>query len=79
MVLVLLLGRRVDRGGCINLIAPSSPEKYQAGGEIKVPEMNVSGFLAQAAKIEVSEIVADIVARTGVGQYSTQRSTQDKA
>ena len=46
-------GKRVDRGGCINLICPIPNEKNPAGeGEIKVPEMNVSGFLAQAVKID---------------------------
>jgi trimethylamine-N-oxide reductase (cytochrome c) len=51
-------GTLVDRGGSINLIAPSPPEKYGIGEEIKIPEMNVSAFLAQATKIDVSEIVA---------------------
>jgi len=56
--LATLKGKPVDRGGCINLIAPASTEKYAAGGEIKIPEMNVTGYLAQAAAIDVSEIVA---------------------
>ena len=54
-----MLGNRlVDRGGCINLIAPTPVEKYGAGEEIKVPEMNVGGFRVEAAKIDVAEIVA---------------------
>ncbi len=57
----------VDRGGCINLIAPSPREKYGADAEIAIPEMNVSGFLAQAAKIDVSNIVAS----TGIGHGAT--------
>ena len=57
----------VDRGGCINLITPTPQEKYGAGAEIKVPEMNVSGFLVQAAKIDPS----DIVASTGIGHGAT--------
>jgi len=65
--LVTLKGKLIDRGGCINLIAPSPLEKYGFGEEIKIPEMNVSGFLAQAAKIDVSEIVAS----TGLGHGST--------
>jgi trimethylamine-N-oxide reductase (cytochrome c) len=67
MDLATLKGKLVDRGGCINLIAPSPLEKYGAGQEIKIPEMNVSGFLAQAARIDVSEIVAS----TGLGHGST--------
>ncbi len=64
---VVLKDKLIDRGGCINLIAPSPLEKYGVGEEIKIPEMNVSGFLAQAAKIDVAEIVAS----TGVGHGST--------
>jgi trimethylamine-N-oxide reductase (cytochrome c) len=67
MDLATLKGKLVDRGGCINLIAPSPLEKYGAGQEIKIPEMNVSGFLAQATRIDVSEIVAG----TGLGHGST--------
>ena len=55
----LLKGKIVDRGGCINLIVPSPLEKYDAGKEIKIPEMNVAGFLAEAVKIDVAEIVAN--------------------
>ena len=47
----------IDRGGCINLIAPTPQEKYGAGKEITIPEMNVSGFLVEAAKVDVSDIV----------------------
>lgn len=49
-------GRMVDRGGNINLIAPSLDEKYPDGREVKVPEMIVSGFLVQAEKVDVAEI-----------------------
>ena len=51
--LVTLKGKLIDRGGSINLITPSPLEKYGAGEEIKIPEMNVSGFLVEAAKIDV--------------------------
>ena len=50
---VMLDGRRVDRGGSINLIAPSPQEKYGPGGEITIPEMSVSAFLVQATKVDV--------------------------
>jgi anaerobic selenocysteine-containing dehydrogenase len=53
---VMLRNKVIDRGGCINLIAPSPQEKYGVGKEIKVPEMNVSGFLTEAVKIDVSEL-----------------------
>jgi len=66
MDLAMLKGKPVDRGGCINLITPSPKEKYGAGEEIKIPEMNVTGYLAEATKIDVSEIVAG----TGVGHGS---------
>lgn len=46
----------VDRGGCINLITPSPIEKYDKGETIKIPEMNVSGFLADIKKVNVDEI-----------------------
>ena len=62
-----LKGKLIDRGGCINLIAPSPLEKYGVGEEIKIPEMNVSGFLVEAAKIDVAEIVAS----SGLGHGST--------
>lgn len=67
MDLVTLHNRLVDRGGCINLIAPTPQEKYGEGEEIKVPEMNVSGYLAEIAKVEP----ADIVVSTGVGEGAT--------
>src|SRR3989338_857869 len=54
----MLRGQRVDRGGSINLIAPSPREKYAIGAEITIPEMSVSGFLAQAERIDVADIVA---------------------
>ncbi len=67
MDLAMLEGKLIDRGGCINLIAPSLMEKYGPGEEIKVPEMNVSGFLVEAVKIDVAAIVAG----TGLGYGST--------
>ena len=48
----LLDNRKIDRGGCINLIAPTVQEKYKKGAEIEVPEMNISGFLVDAEKID---------------------------
>jgi len=68
MDLALLNNRMVDRGGCINLIAPSPQEKYGPGKEISVPEMNVSGFLVEAVRIDP----ADIVAGTGLGRGATR-------
>jgi trimethylamine-N-oxide reductase (cytochrome c) len=65
--LAMLKNQLVDRGGCINLIAPTPQEKYGPRAEIKIPEMNVSGFLAQATKIDAS----DIVASTGLGHGAT--------
>ena len=65
--LAMLNNTLIDRGGCINLIAPTPQEKYGAGAEIAIPEMNVSGFLVEAAKINAS----DIVASTGIGHGST--------
>jgi trimethylamine-N-oxide reductase (cytochrome c) len=55
-----LRNRLVDRGGCINLISPSPTEKYPAGKEIRIPEMTVSGLLAQVEKIDASEIVVNL-------------------
>lgn len=42
----------VDRGGNINFISPSPREKYGPSDEIKVPEMNVSGFLVNVKKVD---------------------------
>ena len=60
--LVMLKDKLVDRGGSINMIAPSPLEKYGAGEEIKIPEMNVCGFLVDAVKIDVSQIVTTTAA-----------------
>ncbi|MGE3156875.1 MAG: molybdopterin-dependent oxidoreductase [Xanthobacteraceae bacterium] len=65
--LATLKNELIDRGGCINLIAPAPTEKYGPGKEIKIPEMNVTGFLVEAGKIDVTEIVPS----TGIGQGST--------
>ena len=67
MDLAMMNNRLIDRGGCINLITPTPEEKYGVGAEISVPEMNVSGFLVEAEKTNVS----DIVASTGIGHGST--------
>lgn len=69
MDLASLNNALVDRGGCINLIAPTPEEKYGAGKEIKVPEMNVSGFLVEAEKVDP----ADIIPGTGIGSGATVR------
>lgn len=53
---IKLDNQTVDRGGCINLIAPSVQEKYQQGAEIDIPEMNVSGFLVELKIINPSRI-----------------------
>ncbi len=52
----MLDNQKVDRGGCINLIAPTVQDKYPEGAEITVPEMNISGFLVEAGKIDPSRI-----------------------
>ena len=52
----LLDNRKVDRGGCINLIAPTVQEKYEKGTEIEIPEMNISGFLVELEKIDPTKI-----------------------
>ncbi|MEC7488510.1 MAG: hypothetical protein VYA17_02850, partial [Pseudomonadota bacterium] len=52
----MLDNQKVDRGGCINLIAPTVQEKYPEGEEITVPEMNITGFLVEVAKIEPSRV-----------------------
>ena len=53
---VLFDNRKVDRGGCINLIAPTVQEKYEKGTEIEIPEMNISGFLVELEKIDPTKI-----------------------
>ena len=53
-----LQNKLVDRGGCINLIAPSLIDKYGRGKEIAIPEMNISGFLVQVTKVDPADIVA---------------------
>lgn len=65
----MLDGKMVDRGGCINLIAPSPIEKYGNAKEITIPEMNVSGFLVEAIKIDPSNIVVN--ATIGHGSAGT--------
>jgi trimethylamine-N-oxide reductase (cytochrome c) len=68
--MAMLNNQLIDRGGSINLIAPAPMEKYGAGAEIKIPEMNVTGFLVELAKIDPS----DIVASTGIGHGATVTS-----
>jgi anaerobic selenocysteine-containing dehydrogenase len=63
MDLASLKNVQADRGGCINLIAPSPKEKYPKDAEINVPEMNVSGFLVQIEKVDPK----DIIPGTGLG------------
>ncbi|MEC8087368.1 MAG: molybdopterin dinucleotide binding domain-containing protein, partial [Pseudomonadota bacterium] len=55
MDIISLRNEEVDRGGCINLISPTPQEKY-GDGEIKIPEMNVTGFLVEVEKIDPTEI-----------------------
>lgn len=54
----VLDGRTVDRGGCINLIAPWPRDKYAEDEEIEVPEMNVSGFLVRVRTLDSSDVDA---------------------
>ena len=51
-----LNNRQVDRGGCINLIAPGARDKYGRGGMVSVPEMTVTGFLAEVEKVDTARI-----------------------
>jgi anaerobic selenocysteine-containing dehydrogenase len=44
---------RLDRGGCINLIAPPPHEKRVAGMEVRVPEMCSSGYLVEVEKVDL--------------------------
>lgn len=53
---VALDNKLVDRGGCINLISPAPSEKYGVGAEVKIPEMNITGFLAEVAAIDPAGI-----------------------
>ncbi len=49
---------RIDRGGAIDLIAPSTKwvyDKYQPGPVI-VPEMPVSGYLVEVEKVDIEEL-----------------------
>lgn len=52
----MLDNRVIDRGGCINLISPAPSEKYGPGKEVKIPEMNVTGFLVEVEKIDPARI-----------------------
>ncbi len=70
MDLATLKNALVDRGGNINLIAPTPQDKYGPDKEIKIPEMNVTGFLVEADKVDP----ADIVATTGIGIGATIRT-----
>lgn len=53
----------LDRGGNINFITPSPNEKYESKGEVKIPEMNVSGFLVEVEKIDPSEFFSSNAAK----------------
>ena len=57
MDLYSVKGELVDRGGNINFISPSPGEKYRRGEEIKIPEMNVSGFLVDVERIDPAEFL----------------------
>ena len=57
MDLYLVNGQLIDRGGNINLISPIPSEKYKPGEDIKIPEMNVSGFLADIRKVDPMELL----------------------
>jgi len=50
---------KIDRGGCINLICPSPREKYKEGTPVKVPEMAVSGFLADIKKVDIEKLAKE--------------------
>lgn len=48
----------IDRGGNINFISPSPRQKYSPSEKIGIPEMNVSGFLADIRKVNPSELLS---------------------
>ena len=48
---------RLDRGGAVDLIAPSSAEKYKPGEEIRIPEQICSGFHVAIKKVDVNELM----------------------
>ena len=50
-------GEIIDRGGNINFISPSPQEKYGSKKEIKIPEMNVSGFLVEVEKLNPLDLL----------------------
>ncbi|MFN3622178.1 MAG: hypothetical protein ACK4TI_04725, partial [Nitrososphaerales archaeon] len=52
----LCVDGRVDRGGCINLIAPPPHEKRIAGMEVRVPEMCASGYLVEVEKVDIESL-----------------------
>lgn len=58
MDLLMVDDMMIDRGGNINLITPSPGEKYPPKGEIRIPEMNVSGFLVDVKKVDIEELVS---------------------
>ncbi len=61
MDLYLVNDQLIDRGGNINLIAPAPSEKYDANEVIKVPEMNVTGFLVDIKKVDPSELLKNAI------------------
>ena len=59
MDLIEVEGEIIDRGGDINLITPSPAEKYQPGERVRIPEMNVSGFLVEVEKVDIGKLLAN--------------------
>lgn len=49
----------IDRGGNINFISPSPRQKYKSSEDIRIPEMNVSGFLVDVRKVNPSELFSN--------------------
>lgn len=48
---------KIDRGGSVNLICPLPSEKYKSGEPVRIPEMVVSGFLVDIAKVRFEDLI----------------------
>lgn len=57
MDLYIVNGQLIDRGGNINSISLTLGEKYEPGNDIKIPEMNISSFLADIKKVNPIELL----------------------
>ncbi|MEM3550716.1 MAG: molybdopterin-dependent oxidoreductase [Candidatus Bathyarchaeia archaeon] len=55
---LISLEERIDRGGAIDLLMPTSSYKYKLAEEIKVPEQVCSGILVDVKKVDVKELTS---------------------